>query len=86
MLVENQAVGHTTLAQYSTCTHDIISNYLLNSKVGYGSTFGFICRGLAPTERALLQLPRLYTKCAADSNDFFPDTPTANVRRYLWRK
>jgi len=35
VLVENQAVGHTTLAQYSTCTHNIISNYLLNSKVGH---------------------------------------------------
>ena len=33
-LVENQAVGHTTLAQYSTCTHNIVADYLLNSKVG----------------------------------------------------
>jgi hypothetical protein len=34
VLVEHQAVGHTTLAQYSNCTHDIVLNYLLNSQVG----------------------------------------------------
>ena len=33
-MIENQAVGHTTLAQYSNCTHDIVLNYLLNSQVG----------------------------------------------------
>ena len=85
MLVENQAVGHTALAQYSTCTHRIISNYLLDSKVGY-SLLEFTYHGLGLTEMVLLQLPQKYTKCAADSNDFFPDTPTANDRRYIWHK
>ncbi|KAF9642574.1 hypothetical protein BDM02DRAFT_3264417, partial [Thelephora ganbajun] len=63
VLVEHQAVGHTTFAQYSTCTHDIVLKFLLDS-----------------------QLPQQFTKCAADSNNFFPDNVT-NVRRdYLWRK
>ena len=39
VLVEHQAVGHTTLAQYSTCTRNIVTNFLSNSQVGYGSTF-----------------------------------------------
>jgi len=39
VLVEHQAVGHTTLAQRSTCTRNIVSNFLLNSQVGYSSTF-----------------------------------------------
>jgi hypothetical protein len=34
VLVELQAVGHTTFAQYSTCARDIVRDYLLNSEVG----------------------------------------------------
>ena len=34
MLLENQAVGHTTVSQSSNCTRHIVSNYLLNSQVG----------------------------------------------------
>ena len=34
VLLENQAVGHTTVSQTSACTKGIVSNYLLNSKVG----------------------------------------------------
>ena len=86
VLVENEAVGHTTLAQYSTCTHNIVSDFLLNSQVGYGLTL------LLPVEVGLTgrgfffsQLPQKYTKCPVDSNDFFPDAVT-NVRRYLWRR
>ena len=33
VLVENEAVGHTTVSQTSACTKGIVSNYLLNSKV-----------------------------------------------------
>jgi len=46
VLVEHQAVGHTTLAQYSNCTHNIMLNFLLNSQVGYKLDFTY--RGLAP--------------------------------------
>jgi len=42
VLVEHQAVGHTTIAQYSTCTHDIVLNFLLNSQVGHGWIFAIV--------------------------------------------
>ncbi|KAF9649027.1 hypothetical protein BDM02DRAFT_3186656 [Thelephora ganbajun] len=32
VLVEHQAVGHTTFAQYSTCTHGIVLKFLLDSQ------------------------------------------------------
>ena len=41
MLLENEAVGHTTVSQTSACTKGIVSNYLLNSKVGYLWTHHF---------------------------------------------
>lgn len=53
VLVEHQAVGHTSLSQYSNCTSNIVLKFLLNS-----------------------QLPHKNTKCAPNSNDFFPETPT----------
>ena len=34
VLLENQAVGHTTVSQSSNCTRSIVSNFLLNSQVG----------------------------------------------------
>ena len=45
MLLENQAVGHTTVSQTSACTKAIVSNYLLNSKVGLLRTFYLPCAG-----------------------------------------
>ena len=40
VLLENQAVGHTTVSQSSNCTRSIVSNFLLNSQVGqYGPSF-----------------------------------------------
>lgn len=81
MLVENQAVGHTTVSQSSACTINIVANYLLNSQVG---RCGFYSPALL-TERDLLQLPQQDTKCAVDSNDFFPDV-VASARRSLRRK
>ena len=71
MLVEHQAVGHTTLAQYSNCTRDIVLDFLMNSQVGY-----LLATGWYLTERVALQLPpQQHTKCAPNSNDFFPDIP-----------
>ena len=71
VLVEHEAVGHTTFAQYSICTHDIVSNFLIRSEVGYGSTFAYC--GLALTRRIRLQLSQHFTNCAVDPNNFFPD-------------
>ena len=36
-----RAVGHTALAQFSTCTQTILSNFLLNSEVGDTVQFSF---------------------------------------------
>ena len=34
VFVEHQGVGHLSSAQYSNCTHNIVLDYLLNSRVG----------------------------------------------------
>jgi len=62
VLVEHQAVGHTTFAQHSNCTQSIVLNFLLDSKL--------------PTEN---------TKCAPDSNDFFPDAASNLSARFIMR-
>jgi len=46
----------------------------------------FTYRMLALTGRVLLQLPQNFTKCAVDSNDFFPDNTTLTRRYSLRRK
>ena len=81
MLVELQAAGHTTFAQYSTCVRDVVRDYLLNSEVGISFE-----RSKAGVDGVFGQLPQGFTQCAADSDDYFV-TNTTNARRdRLWRK